>query len=280
MSTSDNQTLSYLLQHGVSLPMISILQGQYINDDDLQTMDRDDIEHLFKNEYGFTFGDRKRFWNAIKKFQSVNKKNDIIYVETQTHNETPDLYEIIDDEPTDYQLTQHYRPLSVSPLPSSPKRLSSTTVYDHFDDEIETSTVEDSSSENNDDNLRRATTSLPVYDQFAKQLRRRTNENFIFEYPVELPLFSSNVQKALEANNIQEEWSTLIKELAQWIGVKAKNPPKKCEYQAIGQTLFKLYPCTGRDGFRPCVYQFREKQMQHTSVSRYTGMQDGCQYNL
>jgi hypothetical protein len=31
-------------------------------------MDRDDIEHLFKNEYGFSFRDRKRMWNAMQNF--------------------------------------------------------------------------------------------------------------------------------------------------------------------------------------------------------------------
>ncbi len=41
---------------------------QRINDEDLQTIDRDDIEHLFKNDYGFKFRDRKRLWNAIQKF--------------------------------------------------------------------------------------------------------------------------------------------------------------------------------------------------------------------
>lgn len=30
-------------------------------------MDRDDIEHLFKNEHGFTFRDRKKFWNILQK---------------------------------------------------------------------------------------------------------------------------------------------------------------------------------------------------------------------
>jgi hypothetical protein len=40
---------------------------QRISDDDLQVIDRDDIEHLFKNEYGFTFRDRKQFWSVIQK---------------------------------------------------------------------------------------------------------------------------------------------------------------------------------------------------------------------
>jgi hypothetical protein len=31
-------------------------------------MDRDDIDHLFKNENGFTFRDRKQIWSAIQNF--------------------------------------------------------------------------------------------------------------------------------------------------------------------------------------------------------------------
>lgn len=30
-------------------------------------MDRDDVEHLFRNQAGFTFYDRKRFWLTIQK---------------------------------------------------------------------------------------------------------------------------------------------------------------------------------------------------------------------
>ena len=36
-------------------------------------MDRDDIEHLFKNEIGFTFRDRKQIWNAIQDLVIFNK---------------------------------------------------------------------------------------------------------------------------------------------------------------------------------------------------------------
>lgn len=38
-----------------------------MTDDDLQIMDRDDVEHLFKNQDGFTFRDRKQFWNTVQK---------------------------------------------------------------------------------------------------------------------------------------------------------------------------------------------------------------------
>ena len=40
--------------------------AQRITEEDLQTMDRDDVEHLFKNDYGFTFADRKRLWAAVQ----------------------------------------------------------------------------------------------------------------------------------------------------------------------------------------------------------------------
>ena len=35
-------------------------------------MDRDDVEHLFKNQDGFTFRDRKQFWSAIQKIVPTN----------------------------------------------------------------------------------------------------------------------------------------------------------------------------------------------------------------
>lgn len=55
-----------------------IIAEQRISDLDLKLIDRDDVDHLFKNEYGFTFGERKRFWNAIQKlvcFDSISIEN-------------------------------------------------------------------------------------------------------------------------------------------------------------------------------------------------------------
>ena len=31
-----------------------------------EIVEKSDIEHLFKNEYDFTFRDRKQFWNALQ----------------------------------------------------------------------------------------------------------------------------------------------------------------------------------------------------------------------
>ena len=33
-------------------------------------MDRDDVEHLFKDRDGFTFRDRKQFWNTLQRIVS------------------------------------------------------------------------------------------------------------------------------------------------------------------------------------------------------------------
>ena len=46
--------------------MKKLLLEQKITDEDLQIMDRDDIDHLFKNEHGFTFRDRKQFWHTLQ----------------------------------------------------------------------------------------------------------------------------------------------------------------------------------------------------------------------
>lgn len=84
-NNNTQQFISYLLQYDISDRMITILESkrciillnfclsnlwieQHINDEDLLMMDRDDVEHLFKNEHGFTFRDRKQFWNILQKF--------------------------------------------------------------------------------------------------------------------------------------------------------------------------------------------------------------------
>lgn len=110
---------------------------------------------------------------------------------------------------------------------------------------------EESSSENNDDNLRIVTTSLSDYDQFLNHSQPQRSVPFKFQYPVELPILSSKVVKDIETNNLETEWKTLIKELVPWILSKKLIPLQKKEFQAIGQTLYRLYPGIGRDGFRP-----------------------------
>jgi hypothetical protein len=60
--------------------------------------------------------------------------------------------------------------------------------------------------------------------------------------------------KALEIYAIESVWQTLIDELAQWILTKKQIGIQKGEFQAIGQTVYKLYPVIAKDGFRPWSY--------------------------
>jgi len=73
---------------------------QRINDGDLLAIDRDDIEHLFKNEYGFTFGDRKRLWNTIQTFVCMNKidSNSNLFYFQQSENTTNNIITIEQDD--------------------------------------------------------------------------------------------------------------------------------------------------------------------------------------
>ncbi len=114
-----------------------------------------------------------------------------------------------------------------------------------------------SSSGNNDDSLKLITTSLSVSDQFPRHSQPKTSITFKFRYPVELPIFSRQAMNAFGTNHTKSEWDTLIKEIVQWILSKELYILEKSEYQAIGKTLFKLYPNTARDGFRPWSYLCR-----------------------
>ena len=105
-----------------------------------------------------------------------------------------------------------------------------------------------SSSEEEDDSVQTATTSLPSLLPIAQPT---TVSNFQFTFPIELPVFSWRVTRAFETNNIDSEWSTLIDELAVWILSKKQTKLSKSEYQAVGRTVFKLYPNISKDGFRP-----------------------------
>jgi len=157
------------------------------------------------------------------------------------------MYDTIDNEPPNYQLTQQYIPLASSNIPSSMR------IYNHPNTSIRENILELSSSEENDDDdsVQTATTSLPVCDRFAQYYQSKTSSEIQLKFPVELPSFSSRVTRALETNNIEYEWHRLIAELTQWIFSTRQTPMMKREYQAIGQTLYKQYPCIGRDGFRP-----------------------------
>ena len=78
------EPLAFILRHyRIPSSMIKIVNGnssinrsisshfrsvdQRINHDDLKEMNRDDVEHLFKSECGFTFRDRKLFWTVLQK---------------------------------------------------------------------------------------------------------------------------------------------------------------------------------------------------------------------
>jgi hypothetical protein len=120
---------------------------------------------------------------------------------------------------------------------------------------IEENTLELSDTEEGDnDNVQTATTSLPGYDQSAPRRHVKVPLDPRFRYPVELPIFSPQVMSALETHNIESEWQTLIDELVQWIYSIKQTPLMKRDYQAIGQTVFKKYPCIAKDGFRPWSY--------------------------
>ncbi|UJR33826.1 hypothetical protein I4U23_021250 [Adineta vaga] len=249
----EQELIPYLFQQGISLSMISILEKQRINYIDLQTMDRDDVEHLFKNEYGFTFAARKQFWNTIRTFRPSNKKSDVIYLNEEEKDEMPDIYEVIKVQPLNYAIIS---PFSSSSIP----RISSTMSIDDAD----------VSNTINVDNLQTTATSSRI----DKSHQLKTSSNVTFRYPVELPLFSPKITEALENNTILNEWRAFIKELVNWILSRRSDLPNKSEYQAIGHSLFKVYPGIGRDGFRPwshlckCLTESLRKERYKRGLSR------------
>ncbi len=113
------------------------------------------------------------------------------------------------------------------------------------------------SSRNNDDRLKLVTKSLSVVDQVPRHSQPKTSITFKFRYPVEFPIFSPEAMHAFGTNYTKNQWKTLIKEIVQWILAKEVYFLEKSEYQAIGKTLFELYPNIGRDGFQPWSYLCR-----------------------
>ncbi|CAF2335154.1 unnamed protein product [Rotaria sp. Silwood2] len=222
-----HQILSNLLRDGVSHAMVKILEEQRINDEDLQTIDRDDIEHLFKNENGFTFRDRKRFWTSVQ-------------------NNQKDIYEVNNMESSNYHVREQY-----IPLPSSSNIPSSVRMYNHSNTDIQSPTFGENSPSNSNDSLKKIAVSLPIYDGFIEDPQAKTSANFAFQYPVELPRFTQKVLTAFETNNIESEWKTLTNELVQWILSKKSTPLVRRECQVIGETLYKTYPSIGKNGYRP-----------------------------
>ncbi|CAF1322298.1 unnamed protein product [Adineta ricciae] len=220
---------SYLLHQSIPVSMISILENQCVTNKDLLAMDRDDVEHLFKNEYGFTFADRKRFWNTIQKLYSPNRKRQIVCIgEKEDNSRMPDIYEGVNIEPPNY-------PVSMS---------SCASFKEDSDDEFN---ITENSSGNCVDTPKISTTSLST-------VASNKPTEYKFQYPVELPQFSAKVTKALKDNTIQDEWDTFMKELVSWILNKKTDFLIKAEYQAIGQTIYKYYPSIGKDGYRPWSY--------------------------
>ena len=137
------------------------------------------------------------------------------------------------------------RPVEIARTVEAPK---SVEVSRSSFVEAGASVYELSSSEEESENVQIATTTLPIPTP-GFQLSEPTND--IFVYPVQLPILSWQVVKALESNDISTEWSTLVSELAVWIYNKKQTTLSKNEFHAIGRTIFTLYPCIAKDGFRP-----------------------------
>jgi hypothetical protein len=105
-----------------------------------------------------------------------------------------------------------------------------------------------------DDNVRTATTLLPIYDRILRRPKLNSPSAFAFRCPIQLPIFSAKVIKAFETHNITREWKTLMSELCDWILSIKQTRLQKCEYQAIGKNLYGEYPGIAKDGFRPWSY--------------------------
>jgi hypothetical protein len=155
---------------------------------------------------------------------------------------------MMNDEPLNYQLTPHYVPIVSSNIPTSVR------IYNSSDGIIHENMLELSGSEedHDDNNNQIATTSLPV-----RTSRSKKSSDIQYQYSFELPTLSQKVMRALETNNIKSEWPTFINELARWVLSIKPTPILKGEFQAIGQTIYKHYPCIARDGFRPWSYLCR-----------------------
>ncbi len=159
----------------------------------------------------------------------------------------------MNDEPLNYQLTPHYVPIVQSNAPA-PVRM-----YNSTDEVMHESVLELSGSEEDrEDQAQTATTSLPARTQSTRAPRKKKPlADIQYQCSYELPTFSSQVMHALETNTIQNVWSTFMYELAIWVLSRQPVPKLKGEFQAIGQMIYKQYPCVGRDGFRPWSYMCR-----------------------
>lgn len=159
---------------------------------------------------------------------------------------------MMNNETQNYRLTPHYVPVVTSNIPTTVR------MYDSPNNIIQENLLELSSpEEDHDDNKQIATTSLPIRTESVQNLRPKQSLDTKSQYSFELPIFSPQVMRAFETNNIESEWATLINELALWIFSIRSTPLVKGEYQAIGKTLYQHYPGIAKDGFRPWSYLCR-----------------------
>ncbi|CAF3755608.1 unnamed protein product [Rotaria socialis] len=232
-SKSTEQFITYLLQYGISDRMITIVEKQHISDEDLQIMDRDDIEHLFRNEYGFTFRDRKQFWTILQKMQS-NQNSNIKYEPMIDSSEILDhIYEFADEDKEINDLKEQQFIKFSSPNMNRP-----STVVNIFDNKT---SPDDSNNSNSSTYLSELSLS----------------SDYVFIYPSILPSFSANIIEALSTNTIHKQWATFINELARWVMSIKPCLREQHEYQAIGQTLYEKYPSIGTTGPKPWSFLCR-----------------------
>ncbi|CAF1541599.1 unnamed protein product [Adineta ricciae] len=229
MNTSNSQhSVADLLPYGISDRMATILTKQHVSDEDLQIMDRDDVEHLFKNEYGFTFRDRKQFWNIIQKIQisqNTNRKTEEI---AHSPESLEHVYGFTEEEEKEESTDSKQHQLSHS---------------NHLFENKVTSNIDD--DDDDDDKHSNSSSHLSI------------SSGYIFTYPSILPSFSSNITHALQTNTIHKQWAAFINELARWVMAIKPCLREQHEYRAIGQTLYEKYPNIGTAGPKPWSFLCR-----------------------
>ncbi|CAF1242839.1 unnamed protein product [Adineta steineri] len=227
------QLITYLLQYGISNTMIAIIAKQHISNEDLQIMDRDDVEHLFKNEYGFTFRDRKQFWNILQKIQS-NSKSNIKNVQIDNSPEILEhIYEFAEEESS-----ENNDSIQQQSIISSSSNTNQQLIINHL---FENKTSDDDNNSNS--------------SSYISELS--LSSDYVFTYPCILPSFSSNIIQALKTNTIHKQWAAFINELARWVMSIKPCLREQHEYRAIGQSLFEKYPNIGTAGPKPWSFLCR-----------------------
>ncbi|CAF0783946.1 unnamed protein product [Rotaria sordida] len=232
-NNNTEELITYLLQYGISNRMIAIVEKQHIYDEDLLIMDRDDVEHLFKNEYGFTFRDRKQFWKILQKIQSNQNSN--IEHEQIIHSSAilEHIYGFADEDIDNNDLEEQQS--ITSPSPNTNRQ---STIINFFDNK----TSNDNSNNSNS-------------SSYISELS--LSSDYVFTYPSLLPCFSANIIEALKTNTIHTHWTLFINELARWVMSIKPYLREQHEYQAIGQTLYEKYPSIGTTGPKPWSFLCR-----------------------